>query len=400
MSDFQLISDDEGARDLQRLRAGLGVRSGSSLDSPDQLSDRGRIIVELIEDLPADDFGQYSAKQVDLVGGEFEPIRVVQVRKIINAAISAGEEEDPTRLVARRIANLGWCVGEVESETSSTSSGGVTGSCCGCGEPDNFPSYDWGEGREPTKLHVVGISLSCCSPEAYTLTRGIEDSSWSSGEVDCGDEEENSIQWELSGESLIGTHSTLGVVASYQLNEYDTDPFCSRRFHLRSEVTPSQNQNCAVCGEVACISPGVLGADLGDCFSTSRHFGSLPSVWWWEEEEIDTGQPGLFDGSGLLEWKTRAPTSAACEWNHASCSFGNYTLNYCPNTALWKMWKGSTVGFGCDSPGNIDNRPPCGSIYLPDFELPDADLNPQGVNEVVVQYGGGGTYLFRFGAIS
>lgn len=117
-TEIDITTDAAGIRDLIALRKTLrgNGRGGGNAAARDNNSP---IVVELSDDLPADDFEQHAAQQVRLVTDgnrrSWQQVRLVNVRKVTSAAISAGTTDNPTRLIARRVPTLGWCVQEAKA---------------------------------------------------------------------------------------------------------------------------------------------------------------------------------------------------------------------------------------------------------------------------------------------
>jgi len=373
MTDRKLITDAQGVKDLRHLRAGLQRKPGIQGESIKRTTSPSSIIVELQANLPEDDFSPQAAKEVTLQGGEWVHVREVQVRKVTAAAISAGSEEEPVRTFAYSVGNLGWVVsqGETSSTTTPDPETDSTG-CCGCSEPDDYASYDWGNGDEPKQLRFYGPSLSCCGQGTSTLLREIEDETWTSEEVSCGDGE-STLQWEFDGSTMTGTHSVEGVVAVYTLDEFDTDPFCSRRLHLDEDSTPTHNRDCTICGDPACLIPAATYLTT-ECFTDSEHDGRLPNNW-----SITVEFEG-FVREGLMEFQY-FPGFDDCNWAVCTCEVGCYRLwfdAYNTGAHEWELYAVPSQGFGnCGgAPGPI---PP-----LPIVTWTDEEWNPQGVNSKTV----------------
>jgi len=389
----------EQARDINRAtQLVLGTASGGRSGAPVIQTAAAPIVVELIGDLPADDYKQHDARQVIWNGSDWVAVSStpVKVRKITAAAIEAGSDDDPTRLRARPVANLGLCVGEPagsgDGDTATTIS---TTTCCGCGGDSSFTTYN----GDPLNRSVSGVTYDCCEIGGAVLRRSpIDSDNWTASNVLCkaeGEAPQYSTEWVLTPAGVLTvTHETLGLIARYErADDSPTDNFCSQRFVLDETTTPMNSRNCAACTREVCVGPFSVTL-VTDCFVDSPHGDTLPAFWLFTEEDIDSGSP-FYDDSGVLEWET-SPFN--CQWNFADCHAGEYTLNYCPTTGMWRVWYTTTVGFGCGSPGNIDFRPPCGTTYEPTVEWHDDDWDGRQISKVV-SHAGGGTWRFTLEAL-
>jgi len=110
--EFIVTTDKAGIKEFRRMRHHRDPIPGPvpAVIAPDE--EDASIVVELIDDLPADDFDQHAANQVQWNGSEWEVIEEVQVRNITSAAITAGASGSETRLFARFVGNMGLCVTE------------------------------------------------------------------------------------------------------------------------------------------------------------------------------------------------------------------------------------------------------------------------------------------------
>jgi len=384
----------EQARDINKATGiVLGTVSGGTAGQRDDATAARGVVVELLTDLPEDDYKPHAARQVTWNGSEWAFVQPVDVRKITAAAIAAGSGDEPTRLFAEIVGNLGLVVLQpgTGSSTDTTSSGTPASTCCGCYESDDWPAYDWGDGLEPVTYQLAGPSLSCCGTGAGVLTRDPDADEWTSDAVDCGDE--STLSWSLTpGGVLTAEHSVEGMVARYTRNAFDADRWCAQRFDIDEGATPIHDRACTICGEEVCLTPARRYL-VSNCFGGSQHSDVLPLRWRFTEQDIDTGQ-GFFDDTGVLEYYGTYP----CEWRFADCQAGEYQLKFCPDTKLWRIWYSATVGFGCGNVGNLPYRAPCTETYAPVAEWADADFTPFGANVQIVNYAGGGTYQFTLEA--
>jgi len=112
----QLTIDRARTLSLVIDRAGESVESGA--DASDPRGGTRQIVVELREDIEADDYSQHDAFILKLDGGEWIDAeqKPVKVTKISEGAISASEDA-PIRCIARTVATFGWCI----DPSSSTS---------------------------------------------------------------------------------------------------------------------------------------------------------------------------------------------------------------------------------------------------------------------------------------
>jgi len=249
----------EQARDINKATGiVLGTVGGGRAGVRETATAARSIVVELLAELPADDYELHDARQVTWNGSEWVPVstRPVPVRKITAAAIAAGSADDPTRLKARPIANLGWCVGEPAGEPSTTVIGGTSGDCCGCNDPETVNYYNYDGENLPRVFRVSGVSLACCANEAgyLDLQRAIPNGVQWEAVQGCADGA--TILWQLDPgvETLTATHSEFGQVAQFDRNTYDAgvDLFCNLRF---DRTAAALRRDCVVCGEQACVTP-------------------------------------------------------------------------------------------------------------------------------------------------
>ena len=280
------------ALDLQRLRVLLqtGEPAASPAASPAGGVEMGEsIIVELIDDLPEEDYELHTAQQVRIIAGEWEALEEVQIRKVTYPLISAGSSAIPVRLIAEPVGNLGYCVQRIAGEAES-SAGVADVECCGCEDPDTFPRYNFGEGDVPLYLIFYHPELSCCESGTGGFTRlsridkSWTDSSdvvWSDSYLDhwvgmtdviCGVGE--SIEWKLqtaggsAPDLLTATHSVDGLVARYLRDSTDNDLFCGARYYLDESATPARSRDCTICGLTLCLRPsrGEPITEMDDCY--------------------------------------------------------------------------------------------------------------------------------------
>lgn len=111
MSDLiQIVTDADGVRDLREVRRQLRGADVTA-DIPQSRQAQRTIIVEISDDISAEDFDPQPADQVVLLadGSGWEKVQPVQVRLLSGAGLSASEDS-PVRTVAVRLGNLGWCI--------------------------------------------------------------------------------------------------------------------------------------------------------------------------------------------------------------------------------------------------------------------------------------------------
>jgi len=342
MTDYNLITDEQGIRDLRQLRASVAKKTGTKGSRRVQSPRRSQIIVEITTDLPEDDFGTYAAKQVKLSGGEWEFVREVQVRKITKGAISAGTEEEPVRLFANNLSNLGWVVGSVSRGEEEDPPVVSASSCCGCFDEGDYPTYDWGNGEEPVVLAVSGVSLECGNGGGVRLKRDVPNGSiWDFTD----DGPEGDVVWTYSGGDIItATHSSHGVVGRYEANEEVTDLLCSQKFTLDESVTPSNNRDCINCGREICVSPARAGISY-DCMEHSQHNGELPVKWVLriqgsqsEVAEQCTLPHLTYDNT--YEFLTEGIWGSYCGWSLRLGGIANYywVLLHTSSPLVWQLY--------------------------------------------------------------
>ena len=255
---FHLAADAGSVRRLRELLQ-QGTLPAAGAAAPVTDAEVGEpVVVELIDDLPDDDFDAYAATQVYFHDGLWKPLQEVSVRKITAAKISAGSAAAPTRLLARPVGNLGLCVLRVDAENSGSQ--GIDGiTCCGCQEAAGYDLYDWGSGNEPVFVRVTHPDIGCClgANGSYTIlereTPG--GTTWEApAAVDCGDSTE--LDWELTAAGVLtATHSAEGIVARYTRDSNDDDMFCAMRFYLDEATTPMHDRDCTICGLTLCLQP-------------------------------------------------------------------------------------------------------------------------------------------------
>lgn len=98
--------------DARRLRSVLDaadVSTSGLLES--SISQNGSaVVVEIREDIAADDLDQHYVSLMRLNGGEFvDTLQTVPVRNVSRVGITASEEF-PVRVIAKHVSNLGLCI--------------------------------------------------------------------------------------------------------------------------------------------------------------------------------------------------------------------------------------------------------------------------------------------------
>jgi len=322
----------------------LGTESGGRAGAPVIQTAAVPIVVELIADLPADDFDQHDARQVVWNGNDWAFVTTVKVRKIAAEAITAGSDDDPTRLLATVVGNLGLVVTESSGEGTTTVTGGGGGTCCGCEDPEAFPGFDWGDGREPTAYQMAGVTVSCCGG-GRTLEREPDEGVWTTGAIPCG-EDESEMTWTLTpGGVLTATHSVEGLVARYTRNEFDTDPFCGQRFDIDESVSRG-NRNCTICGDEVCLTPSRTPSNFV-CMSGSQHYGNLPDRWCirlvgsYNEAAEPCTSPLIHGQTNEYCFLTEAGTwGAQCGWGLRLNTFADdyYLLLWFESLSVWRLY--------------------------------------------------------------
>lgn len=381
---YHIQTDAAGVKKLRRLLQDQPTVPGSVPTTLPPEMPAGAIILELDADSPTTPT-QATAKQVTWRNGAWETVRkTVSYRNISGTAIEA-TAENPTRVIARPISNLGYCV-----EGPVTASESVlyvpTGTCCGeCTDEANLQMA----GGRPVHLQFNPPTIYCCpqdSPVPAIRLDWDESAgkyfSHDSSEWDCNDGS-STITFELdpSTDTLLVIDSVLGTVAHYNVHVRDgsSQLNCPTRWVLDETVTPMHDSDCAICGEVLCTSPYNVYFD-DDCFSASEHDGSLPASWVVTHDEGGTGHInlcGTSSGAGIasyhkLNWQETP--NLTCGWSSydsrgAGCEVsGNcfwWTLRWCPVQDSWILE--TCHGVGCTSAATFGTR----------RKIPDASFDPQ-----------------------
>jgi hypothetical protein len=98
--------------DARRLRSVLDaadVSTSGALESSIS-QNGGAVVVEIREDIAADDLDQHYVSLMRLNGGEFvDTLQTVPVRNVSRVGITASEEF-PVRVIAKHVSNLGLCI--------------------------------------------------------------------------------------------------------------------------------------------------------------------------------------------------------------------------------------------------------------------------------------------------
>jgi len=363
----------------------LGTESGGRAGAPVNQTTAGVIVVELIADLPADDFDLHDARQVNWNGSDWAFVATVKVRKITAAAITAGSDDDPTRLFASVVGNLGLVVEQpgTGSSTTTTTGGGNSVRCCGCYDPDEWPAFDWGAGDEPVYYQLTGVSFGCCGEGATVLERQPDADEWTGDVVECADE--SLLTWTLTAAGVLtATHSVEGLVARYTRNPFDTDRFCAQRFDIDEDTTPIHDRDCTICGDEICLTPTRRFLTT-DCFGDSQHQNDLPTAW-----RLTISEDGFDDRVGVLPFENYGSDFLGCTYANCNCEIGSWVFfhdvsGFGGDPNHWSLYATAAQGFGCVScvPGAVTN----GQIPIASWH--DDDFDPRGVNSGVY---GGATY--------
>lgn len=104
-----IATDDDGARILGAMIQGARDTESGALPVT-QHGNVGAVVVEIREDIDADDYDQHDAVLMKLDGADFvDTPQTVMVRNISRQGISASDDS-PVRMIARPVSNLGLCI--------------------------------------------------------------------------------------------------------------------------------------------------------------------------------------------------------------------------------------------------------------------------------------------------